>query len=121
LQTPSPEAVLEPGSACKDAPLRGDGADVWLLNQLGANFTLLSFGEHPRIEVNEIAHIHVARPGEGELQDVSGLAFERYGEGLTYLVRPDRHVAAAFRMPDAASIRAAHQRALGNVPMEAWP
>jgi 3-(3-hydroxy-phenyl)propionate hydroxylase len=115
LQTPSPEAVLEAGSACKDAPLRRDGADVWLLNLLGGSFSLLSFGEHPRIEVTDIPHIHVARPGEGKLQDVSGLAFERYGEGLTYLVRPDQHVAAAFRTPDAASIRAAHQRALANV------
>lgn len=113
LQTPSPEAVLEPGSACKDAPLRRDGKNTWLLEQLNDGFALLSFGDRPRIEVNDIAHIHVARPGEGELSDVSGHAFERYGEGLTYLIRPDQHVAAAFRTPDAAAIRAAHQRALG--------
>jgi 3-(3-hydroxy-phenyl)propionate hydroxylase len=121
LQTPSPETVLEVGSACRDAPLRRNGAEVWLLNLLGGSFSLLSFGERPRIEVADLPHIHVARPGEGELQDVSGLAFERYGDGLTYLVRPDQHVAAASRMPDAASVRAAHQRALANIQMEACP
>ncbi len=115
LQTPSPEAVLEAGSACKDAPLSHGGKDVWLLDQLGGSFSVLFFGEHPRIEVGGIRHIHISRLGEGELQDISGLAFERYGDGLVYLVRPDQHVAAAFRMPDAASIKAAHQRALANV------
>lgn len=113
LQTPSPHAVLEPGAACKDAPLKRGDADVWLLGQLNDGFALLSFGDRPRIEVNDIAHIHVARPGEGELQDISGHAFQRYGEGLTYLIRPDQHVAAAFRKPDAAAIRTAHRRALG--------
>jgi 3-(3-hydroxy-phenyl)propionate hydroxylase len=33
---------------------------------------------------------------------------------MTYLVRPDQHVAAAFRAPTAAAIRAAHDRALGR-------
>ncbi|BCH34394.1 oxidoreductase [Mesorhizobium sp. L-8-10] len=114
LQTPSAEAVLEPGSACLDAPLRHGETDVWLLGQLNGGFTLLSFGDRPRIEVNDIKHVHVSRPGGGELQDVSGHAFRRYGEGFTYLIRPDQHVAAAFRAPDAAAIGAAHRRALGR-------
>ncbi|RWK43694.1 FAD-dependent oxidoreductase [Mesorhizobium sp.] len=114
LQTPSADAVLEPGSPCRDAPLRKDGEDVWLLNQLGDGFALLSFGSGPRIEVTDIAHVHVARPGEGELQDVTGHAFERYGDGMTYLIRPDQHVAAAFRIPDAAAICAARDRALAR-------
>jgi 3-(3-hydroxy-phenyl)propionate hydroxylase len=114
LQTPSPEAVLEPGLPCKDAPLKLNGGDVWLLNQLGGGFALLSFGAAPRIEVNDIAHVHVARPGEGELQDVAGHAFRRYGDGFIYLIRPDQHVAAAFSSPDAVAIRAARERALGR-------
>ncbi|TIR10736.1 MAG: FAD-dependent oxidoreductase, partial [Mesorhizobium sp.] len=114
LQTPSADAVLEPGSPCKDAPLRKDGEDVWLLNQLGDGFALLSFGSRPRIEVTDIAYIHVARPEEGDLQDVTGHAFERYGDGMTYLIRPDQHVAAAFRIPDAAAICAARDRALAR-------
>ena len=114
LQTPSPDAVLAPGAACLDAPLQKDGAGAWLLEQLNEGFTLLSFGDRPRVEANDLRHVHVARPGEGALQDVIGHAFRRYGEDLTYLIRPDQHVAACFRMPDAAAIRAAHQRALGR-------
>lgn len=114
LQTRSPDAVLEPGAACMDAPLEQDGRKVWLLNQLNDGFTLLSFGDRPRIEVNDLRHIHVARPGEGPLQDASGHAFRRYGENLTYLIRPDQHVAACFGMPDADRIRMAHHRALGR-------
>jgi 3-(3-hydroxy-phenyl)propionate hydroxylase len=118
LQTPASEAVLEPGSPCKDAPLRRDGADIWLLNLLGERFTLLSIGDAPRIEVNDIPHIHVARAGEGPLEDVAGLATERYGAGLTYLIRPDQHVAAAFRVPEAAAIIAARDRALGRADLK---
>ena len=113
LQTPSHAAPLQPGSPCKDAPLKMDGHDTWLLNLLGDGFVLLSLGNRPRVEVDGIAHIHVARPGEGALQDVAGHAFERYGEDFSYLIRPDQHVAAAFRAPDAAAIRAARDRALG--------
>lgn len=114
LQTHSPDAVLEPGAACADAPLEQDGRGVWLLNQLNDGFALLSFGDRPRIEVNDLRHVHIARPGEGALQDVTGHAFRRYGENLTYLIRPDQHVAACFRMPDADGIRTAHHRALGR-------
>jgi 3-(3-hydroxy-phenyl)propionate hydroxylase len=115
LQTPSPDAVLKPGSPCKDVPLKRKGGDVWLLNQLGRDFALLSVGEVPPVKVNDIAHIRVSRPGGGELQDVAGHAFQRYGEGLTYLIRPDQHVAAAFRSPDAAAILAARDRAMVRV------
>jgi 3-(3-hydroxy-phenyl)propionate hydroxylase len=115
LQTPSADAALAAGDACKDAPLRRGGRDVWLLSLLGGDFALLSFGNCSLGEVNGIRHIHISRPGKGELQDVAGLAFERYGDGLTYLVRPDQHIAAAFRTPDAAGIRAAHRRALANI------
>ena len=114
LQTPSPEAVLAPGSPCLDAPLKRNGADVWLLNQLGGEFALVSFGDKPPLETNDLVHIHVARPGKGELQDVAGHALRRYGEGLTYLIRPDQHVAAAFRAPEVAAVRSARDRALGS-------
>lgn len=114
LQTSSSDALLEPGMACTDAPLEQEGQAVWLLNQLNDGFTLLSFGDRPRIEANDLRHVHVARPGEGPLQDVSGHAFRRYGENLTYLIRPDQHVAACFGMPDTVAIRTAHHRALGR-------
>ena len=113
LQTPSPDAPLQPGSPCKDASLKLNGRDTWLLNLLGDGFALLSLGDGPQIEVDGIARIHVARPGDGALQDVAGHAFERYGGGFSYLIRPDQHVAAVFRVPDAAAVRAARDRALG--------
>jgi 3-(3-hydroxy-phenyl)propionate hydroxylase len=114
LQTPSPDAVLKPGLPCKDAPLKRNGGDAWLLNQLGGGFTLLSLGDAPRMDIGDLGHVHVARPGEGELQDVTGHAFERYGENITYLIRPDQHIAAAFRAPDPAAISAARDRALAR-------
>jgi 3-(3-hydroxy-phenyl)propionate hydroxylase len=114
LQTPSSDAALQSGSPCKDAPLKRGGADVWLLNQLGGDFMLLSVGDAPRIEVDGMTHLHVTRSGGGDLQDAAGHAFQRYGDGLTYLIRPDQHVAAAFRSPDAAAIRAARDRAMAR-------
>ena len=65
--------------------------------------------------MNDIARIHVARPGAGELQDLAGHSFQRYGEGTTYLIRPDQHVTAAFRAPEAAAVRAARDRALARL------
>ncbi|MEO8667807.1 MAG: hypothetical protein ABI399_04770, partial [Bauldia sp.] len=40
--------------------------------------------------------------------------FRRYGAGNAYLIRPDQHVAARFTRPDAASIAAALDRAVGR-------
>jgi 3-(3-hydroxy-phenyl)propionate hydroxylase len=114
LQTPSPDAALETGSACRDAPLTRNGEDTWLLNQIGGEFALLQLGDAPRIDTNGLATIRINRPGRGGLEDAAGHAFARYGDGMTYLIRPDQHVAAAFRTPTEAAIRAAHDRARGR-------
>lgn len=117
LQTPSNDAVLAVGSACKDAPLRFRGEATWLLNHLGGEFVLLQIGDAPEIQVDAMTQLRITRPGGLGMEDVSGLAFERYGAGMTYLIRPDQHVAAAFRLPTAAAIRAARDRALGMNPI----
>jgi 3-(3-hydroxy-phenyl)propionate hydroxylase len=114
LQTPSREAVLPVGSPCKDAPLVENGRDIWLLEKLGAGFSLLSFGNRPDLVVDGCGTIHVSRPGAGGLEDREGHAFERYGDGMTYLVRPDQHIAAAWRRPDRVAVETAMARALGH-------
>jgi 3-(3-hydroxy-phenyl)propionate hydroxylase len=114
LQTPSPDAVLPVGSPLADAPLLRGNHGTWLLNELAGRFVFLSLGERPAIRLDGLDHVHVARPGEGELQDREGHAFRRYGSEISYLIRPDQHVAAAFRSPDAAAVLAARNRALAR-------
>jgi 3-(3-hydroxy-phenyl)propionate hydroxylase len=113
LETPC-EAPVRPGMAAPDAPLSNGAGETWLLNRIGGDFALVSFGEKPAILVNDIRHVHVARPGEGDLCDREGHAFARYGTGITYLFRPDQHVAAAFTQPTPEAVRAARDRALGG-------
>jgi 3-(3-hydroxy-phenyl)propionate hydroxylase len=118
LQTPSSDAVLPVGSPLADAPLMHGNRATWMLNELGGRFVFLSLGRKPSIPLDGLEHVHVARPGEGELQDLEGHAFRRYGEDLSYLIRPDQHVAAAFRSLDAASVSAARKRALAQPGQE---
>jgi len=93
---------VPPGSPCVDAPL-ADGR--WLLNVLGQDFMLLSFGAAgdcglPVLEL-----------------ECAGLAAERYDArpGTCYLIRPDQVVAARWRRFDAAKIKVAFACSLGVV------
>ena len=109
LNTPDCEpfkaAAARPGAAALDAPV-GDG---WLLDRLGPGFTLLCWEEAP--ETADFGTV-VLRPSD----DPSGLLRQRYDlePGTVYLFRPDRHVAARTRSPDAAWAKAALARALGK-------
>jgi 3-(3-hydroxy-phenyl)propionate hydroxylase len=130
LQTPDGGAVegtMLPGAPCADAPVkRADGRPGWLLEHLGGAFAVLRFGQSewpadPRglgnlrpalrlVQVNE-------QPGAtatGEvLGDPEGLARARYdgAPGVTYLIRPDQHVAARFARFDSDAIGRALRRA----------
>ena len=57
----------------------------------------------------------VALDGQS-LDDAEGLAQRRYDArpGTAYLLRPDGHVAARWRAPGAAAVRAAMDRALAR-------
>ncbi len=91
-----------PGRAMIDAPL-GKG---WLVDRLGRNFTLLTFDAAGTALAGT-----TLMTVEGE-----GLARQRYDArpGTTYLIRPDRYVAARWRKFDPAAIAKALDRAMGK-------
>jgi 3-(3-hydroxy-phenyl)propionate hydroxylase len=114
LQTEG-EAPVAPGSAVVDAPLEGS----WLLREVQGDFVLVGFGEVALPEVAGLRRLGIGQAcGEYRCcDDPTGLARARYGEGYAYLFRPDGHVAAAFRAPSKAAVRAALDRAMGKALM----
>jgi 3-(3-hydroxy-phenyl)propionate hydroxylase len=94
---------VAPGCPCVDAPLQGLHQGRWMLNALGQDFMLLSFGEPVVTELPTL------------VLSADGLAAERYDArpGTCYLVRPDQYVAARWRRFDADKVGAALQRSLG--------
>ena len=131
LQTPDDGAIegpMVPGAPCADAPVtRGDGRPGWLLEHLGGAFTVLHFGSEAEGPADrrglgnlrpELRLVHVnGRPDAAlagaVLGDPEGLARARYGgaPGVTYLIRPDQHVAARFARYDPAAVGRALARA----------
>jgi 3-(3-hydroxy-phenyl)propionate hydroxylase len=89
-----------PGRAMVDAPV-GDG---FLVDRIGPEFTLLAF----EAKAEGARMTSVALP-------CIGLAAKRYDArpGTTYLIRPDRYVAARWRRYDPAAVQAALDRASG--------
>ncbi len=95
-----------PGRATIDAQVEGG----WLVDRLGRDFTVLVFGDDP-LDLGVLpADVTVVRIAS------DGLARQRYDgrAGTTYLIRPDRYVAARWRSFDPAAIAAAVKRATGN-------
>ncbi|MDN2566225.1 FAD-dependent oxidoreductase [Aquibium sp. A9E412] len=122
LQTPAAAGPgVAPGQVMPDAPVENGNAG-WLLNHVGGGFALLSVGAAPPAglpaALDRIAVVdgRGAAPTDGTrvLVDRAGTVRARYGEGMSYLVRPDQHVAARFAAPDAASVAAALDRATGR-------
>ena len=113
--------AMRPGSPCADAPLlRGDGTRSWLLRELQNGFTALYFGDDDAPLVSTAARaefpvpVAMRRIGTGALGDPTGAASERYDArpGTLYLIRPDQHVAARWRKPDARVLGGALGRAI---------
>ncbi len=104
--------ALRPGAPAADAPLLKNGQPCWLLRELGAGFTLLVFGPAPAWAQGLDLEV-VALDGHA-LHDAQGLAARRYdaAPGSAYLLRPDHHVAARWRVPDAAAVRRSLQQAM---------
>jgi len=105
-------AELCPGAPAADAPLYRDGAATWLLRELGPEFTLLVFGPAPSWAADLPVKVLAI---DDRLADTEGWATRRYGAqpGSAYLIRPDQHVCARWRAPNAERVRAAWARAQG--------
>ena len=104
--------AMRPGAPAADAPLRKAGRPSWLLRELGVGFTLLVFGPAPAWAA--VLGVQVLALDGEALADPEGLATQRYDArpGTAYLLRPDGHVAARWRQPDATAVRAAMNHAL---------
>jgi 3-(3-hydroxy-phenyl)propionate hydroxylase len=99
-----------PGCAMIDAPVGPNGEKGWLVDRLGRDFTLLVFGDG----AVELGALPAGVTGVCIAGD--GLARQRYDgrPGTTYLIRPDRYVAARWRRFDGAAVAAAVERAMGR-------
>ncbi len=116
---------MVPGAVAADAPVRSpEGVAGWLLQRtLDAGFTALLFGAG---ESSERAAGAVSRAAAEAgvriatvrvpLDEAHALARDRYDarDGTTYLLRPDQHVCARWRQPEAADVRRALDRALAR-------
>ena len=129
LSTPDRDAftgAMVPGAPAADAPVESAGQSGWLLDRLGGRFELVLFdtndADTDRFATELREDLRVTRirerPGgrEGDLHDAVGLAAQRYDArpGTAYLLRPDQHVAARWRAPTIAEVRAALKRAQGH-------
>ena len=116
-----------------DAPIRVNGQEAWLLDQVGRGFQALWFVDAPPT-ADALAQLHALQQaavpvttllvsreaievaGWTVLQDVQGWLARRYDAtpGTLYLLRPDQHVVARWRTLNMASLQAALARALGG-------
>ncbi|WP_407123514.1 FAD-dependent oxidoreductase [Bradyrhizobium sp. STM 3561] len=120
LNTPDEDifdSKLAPGTNCDDAPIRRNGENAWLLNELGDGFMVLTFGFSPGLKfiAQGTAKARVLVVGR-DIDDQGGILSARYDArpGTTYLIRPDQYVAARWRQFDADKIKRALARAIGS-------
>ena len=127
------EGNMVPGAPMDDAPVQVDGKDAWLLDQVGKGFACLLFADAaPSGEV--LAHLKALQsgklpvtplivaprtldvPGVQVIVDAQGWMARRYDgkAGTTYLLRPDQHVAARWRLLNAEQVQQAVARATAN-------
>ena len=130
---------MRPGVPCADAPVELVGASAglrpgagWFLECLVSRPTAVVFvrdpGEAARVarslpscRIPDLAALAVTDRALGvapltEVVDREGLLRARYGgaPGVTYLIRPDQHVAARWNAWQPAALRAAWQDCLGS-------
>jgi len=125
------EGAMHPGAPATDAPLAQDGRPDWLLRQTGNGFTgvyAAGSGHDAKvfaamaalagdaIPVRIVVVAPAGQGGPGMLEDSVGLFAARYdaAPGSLYLLRPDQHLCARWRVFDVEAVRAAVARASGN-------
>lgn len=139
LNTPDVAAFagdMLPGAPMDDAPIEDQGESSWLLDRVGNRFMVLVFVDDPAtvgpaqartmgaladapIPVEAVLVSPKGGVGPQNLRvwrDRAGRYALRYDAraGTTYLVRPDQHIAARWRVFDAQAICAALDRATCN-------
>jgi 3-(3-hydroxy-phenyl)propionate hydroxylase len=114
------------GSSALDAPvLLPDGSTSWLLKQLSAGFTLMVFDDEFEMAGAsypcKVLHIQPAVSdakvrSSNALVDRDGLIAKRYDlqSGTAYLLRPDQHVCARWRVASLEKVSQAINRALAK-------
>jgi len=128
------EGQMVPGAPMDDAPVRVNGQDAWLLDQVGKGFQCLLFvdaapsadtlaalqilkqSEVP-VDTLIVSPVALTVPGFAVLVDAQGWMAKRYDAqaGTMYLLRPDQHVTARWRQLQAAAVQAAVARAICKV------
>jgi 3-(3-hydroxy-phenyl)propionate hydroxylase len=103
---------MTPGAPFVDAPLRREGEPVFLSDIVPPSFALLAMETAP---AGLPADLPVAVIGR-DIEDREGQFAQRYDAtpGAAFLFRPDGHLAARWRSPQAADIHAAINRAMGH-------
>jgi len=101
------------GAPVPDAPVRGrDGRQGHLLEHIGGEFTLVYVKDGGAPQAAE--GVRLLCVGE-DVVDAGGAIAERFDAtpGAAYLLRPDQHLCARWRVYDRAKVEAARNRALG--------
>jgi 3-(3-hydroxy-phenyl)propionate hydroxylase len=116
------DAGPPPGAVLPECPLERDGLPGFVTDLVGPRFTLLSLCEaRPTLDIAglavEVAQVWIAptRNALAGAWDRTGQLFALFGARpeAHYLIRPDGHVLARWRLAGAARVRAAVTGALG--------
>lgn len=129
------EGNMLPGAPMDDAPIRLNGQDAWLLDQLGHRFqclvyvddvaqlsatTLSALREMAAAAIPVQAVVVTRQAGSIDglhvVQDTQGHFAKRYDaqHGSTWLARPDQHICARWRQFNGPALQSALDRAVGK-------
>ena len=102
------------GDAILDAPVMDGNFETWLISLLQGKFVLLGLGDVELPEVEGVFRMGLNQKNVDydSYKDEKGFALERYGNDIAYLMRPDGHVMAKFKMPTASMVKQVLSRAV---------